>query len=326
MIQDTVIHTENLTRRFDDVLAVDGLELSVERGEIFGFLGHNGAGKTTTIRLLNGVLKPSGGQSTVLGYDPATDGAALRAHTGVLTESPSLDERLSARENLTISANLSGVPEGEVAERVESLLAMFELAERADDKVGGYSKGMKQRMALARAMIHRPDILFLDEPTAGLDPVATRQVHELVTRLSRTEGRTVFLCTHNLVEAQKLSDRVAVLQQGKVLAQGTPADLSRQYAHRRPIELEVAPESVQAARDTLARLPQITEVEVDRGVLRFSGADYETIPDLIALLSADGVRIYRVTPEEPSLEDVYFALHGGEVARNHAAILREVQA
>lgn len=326
MTHHPIISTENLTRRFGDVLAVDGLTMSVERGEVFGFLGHNGAGKTTTIRLLNGVLQPTGGRSTVLGYNPAADGPALRHHTGVLTESPSLDERLTARENLTIFADLYGVPEREVDARVESLLAMFELAERADDKVGGYSKGMKQRMALARAMIHRPDILFLDEPTAGLDPVAARQVHELIVRLSREEGGTVFLCTHNLVEAQKLCDRVAVLQQGRLLAEGTPGALARRYAHRRVIELEVAPDSVAPAAELLARLPHITGVEADRSVLRFSGADHEAIPDVIARLAAGGVRIYRVTPEEPSLEDVYFALHEGEVARNSAALEREVQA
>jgi ABC-2 type transport system ATP-binding protein len=173
---EIVILTEGLTRRFRSKVAVDSLSLQVSRGEVFGFLGHNGAGKTTTVRLLNGVLAPSEGRSLVLGLDPVTQGPALRRRTGVLTETPSLDERLTARENLTFFADVWGVPERSVRDRVQKLLATFDLEDRAGDKVGGYSKGMKQRLALARALIHDPDLIFLDEPTAGLDPVASRRV------------------------------------------------------------------------------------------------------------------------------------------------------
>ncbi|MDQ2691235.1 MAG: ABC transporter ATP-binding protein, partial [Chloroflexota bacterium] len=195
-MSSAVIQTSSLSRRFGEKNAVDQLTLEVHPGEIFGFLGHNGAGKTTTVRLLNGVLEPSDGKATVLGLDPQTEGPALRARTGVLTETPSLDERLTAQENLSIYADLYGVPRGDVAERVKALLVDFELLERAHDKVGGYSKGMKQRLALARALLHRPEVLFLDEPTAALDPVAARHVHRLVENLARREGSTVFLCTH----------------------------------------------------------------------------------------------------------------------------------
>src|SRR5690349_4450916 len=160
-----VIQTSSLSRRFGEKNAVDELTLEVQAGEIFGFLGHNGAGKTTTVRLLNGVLEPTTGHAKVLGLDPQTDGPALRARTGVLTETPSLDERLTARENLSFYSELYNVPRGQVVDRVDSLLAEFELTERADEKVGGYSKGMKQRLALARALLHKPEVLFLDEPT-----------------------------------------------------------------------------------------------------------------------------------------------------------------
>ncbi|MGD8627387.1 MAG: ABC transporter ATP-binding protein, partial [Anaerolineae bacterium] len=202
-----IIVTQGLTRRFDDVVAVDNLDLEVQAGEVFGFLGHNGAGKTTTVRLLNGILAPSAGRVRVLGLEPAAEGPALRRRSGVLTETPALDERLTGRENLSIFADLYDVPQGEVAGRVEQLLELFELADRAGEKVGNYSRGMKQRLALARALVHRPEILFLDEPTSGLDPVVTRRVHELIAHLSREEARTVFLCTHNLAEAQKLCSR-----------------------------------------------------------------------------------------------------------------------
>lgn len=307
---DTVIETHELVRRFGAVTAVDGLSFEVERGEVFGFLGHNGAGKTTTVRLLNGVLTPTAGTLRVLGLDPVTQGPELRRRTGVLTESPSLDERLSAYENLSIYADLYGVPEAEVPARVGSLLERFELAERAGDKVGGYSKGMKQRMALARALVHRPELLFLDEPTAGLDPVAARDVHRLIIHSSRDEGHTVFLCTHNLVEAQRLCHRVAVLEHGKVLALGTPAELGRRYAHTQRLEIEVSPPTLQAALDELGRMLGIHDVVTENGTVQFSGIGHDAIPELIAQLVAAGVRLHRVTPLEPTLEDVYFALHG----------------
>jgi ABC-2 type transport system ATP-binding protein len=308
---ETVIQTDGLIRHFGEVAAVNGLSFAVQQGEVFGFLGHNGAGKTTTIRLLNGVLTPTAGTLRVLGLDPVTEGPALRRRTGILTEAPSLDERMTARENLAFYARLYDVPEERVNSRVDELMEQFELAERADDKAGGYSKGMKQRLALARALLHNPELLFLDEPTAGLDPVATRRVHELIRWLSG-HGRTVFLCTHNLVEAQKLCDRVAVLEHGRMLALGTPAELGQRFAHRQRLEVEVSRETMPRALQMLTAMHGITEVTQENSAVIFSGADHETIPDVISLLVAEGVRIYRVTPQEPSLEDVYFALHGEE--------------
>ncbi len=312
---DTIITTDGLTRRFGETVAVDRLSLEVARGEVFGFLGHNGAGKTTTIRLLNGVLTPSAGTARVMGLDPMADGPALRSQTGVLTESPSLDERLTGRDNLTIYADLYGVPRDDVAGRVEELLATFGLAERADEKVGGYSKGMKQRLALARALLHRPQLLFLDEPTAGLDPVAARAVHEMIVHMARQEGRTVFLCTHNLVEAQRLCDRVGVMERGRLVAVGTPHELARQLVHNLAVEVEVevAPGNVDVAVRAIAGLPGGVQVAQRNGsTLAVSGASREDIPGLVAALAAAGVRIYQVVPQEPTLEDVYFALNREE--------------
>lgn len=309
MQTDHIIVTDGLTRLFGDTAAVDGLKLEVHSGEVFGFLGHNGAGKTTTVRLLNGVLNPSSGSARVLGLSPVDDGSALRRRTGVLTETPSMDERLTARDNLTIYADLYSVPENEVEGRVEELLADFELSERADEKVGGYSKGMKQRLALARALIHKPELLFLDEPTAGLDPMAARRVHQLVNRMSE-EGRTIFLCTHNLVEAQRLCDRVAVLEHGRLLALGTPAELARQLGYSAELEIEVAHDDVSQALDILRSVPDIGDVSGGKNLVSASGVAHDAIPDLIETLVEAGVRVYRVTPGEASLEDVYFSLHG----------------
>jgi ABC-2 type transport system ATP-binding protein len=305
-----VIAVNGLTFRFGEIVAVNNLTLDVYPGEVFGFLGHNGAGKTTTVRLLNGLLMPAEGQVAVLGLNPATEGPALRRHTGVLTETPSLDERLTARENLSIYGDLYGVPETELPARIETLLTVFELSDRAAERVAGYSKGMKQRLALARALLHRPDVLFLDEPTDGLDPVAARHVHTLIRQLSREQKHTVFLCTHNLVEAQQLCDRVAVLEHGRLLALGTPAELAHQLGRRLSLEVEVAPESLPLALDTLRAAKADAQANEQAGVIVVSGASRESVPDLVAALTTARVRIYRVVPREPTLEDVYFALHG----------------
>ena len=307
-----IIHAENLTRRFGDTIAVYSLDLEVRSGEVFGFLGHNGAGKTTTVRLFNGVLEPHEGSMRVLGLDPISDGPALRARTGVLTESASLDNRLTARDNLLIYADLFGVSRDKVTSRVAELLELFELSQHADAKVATFSTGMRQRLALARTLLHDPEILFLDEPTAGLDPVAARQVDELIASLSQEKGRTVFLCTHNLVEAQKLCDRVAVLEHGRLVAQGTPVELARQYVRRLDLQIETAPEHIDLALNILSDASSLIRGLPRRtnGSLTLTVTGRESIPDLLTLLVNQGVRVYRLAANEPSLEDVYFALHG----------------
>jgi len=307
------IQISSISRRFGETNAVDNLTLEVQSGEIFGFLGHNGAGKTTTVRLLNGVLEPTSGSARVFGLDPQAEGPALRARTGVLTETPSLDERLTARDNLSFYADLYNVPRADVPGRVNSLLTEFELVDRADEKVGGYSKGMKQRLALARALLHKPVVLFLDEPTAALDPVAARHVHALVENLARREGCTVFLCTHNLVEAQKLCDRVAVMEHGRLVALGTPSDLTRQYVKRLDVDLEVDPVQMDLALQTLQELPQlvISTPKREKELLTMTLSGRESIPELLSILVQKGLRVYRLAPQEANLEEVYFALNGG---------------
>jgi ABC-2 type transport system ATP-binding protein len=308
---NTVISINQLTRRFKDTTAVDQLSLEVYAGEIFGFLGHNGAGKTTTVRLLNGVIEPTSGSMCVLGLDPQVDGPQLRARTGVLTETPSMDERLTAWDNLSIYADLYGVPKAEVRSRINELLDEFDLADRAKEKVGGYSKGMKQRLALARAMLHKPEVLFLDEATSGLDPIAAHHVNELIERMARRENRTVFLCTHNLVDAQKLCDRVAVLEHGRLVALGTPSELTRQYVRRLDVEIEVADEQVPAALGVLRSLPQLVigEPAKPNGAVMVTINRHESIPEVLACLVKQDIRVYRLASQEVNLEQVYFALH-----------------
>ena len=320
---DPVIVASDLGRRFGETVAVSQLELTVQAGEVFGFLGHNGAGKTTTIRMLNGILTPTTGSARVLGLDPMVDGTQLRSRTGVLTETPSLDERLTGRDNLTIYADLYHVPKDEVQARVDELLTGFDLIDRADDKAGGYSKGMKQRLALARTLLHKPEILFLDEPTSGLDPVAARQVHEMILQTTRQQGHTVFLCTHNLVEAQRLCDRVGVMEHGKLVALGSPRDLARQLVTNLTVDFEVDASSVPGALQALTAGGVTASAGQQAGTILASGAAREQIPDQVSLLVNAGIRIYGVTPQEPTLEDVYFALHGEEpVQHNQAEVIQ----
>ena len=310
---DPVIQISNLTRHFGETVAVQDLTLDVQAGEIFGFLGHNGAGKTTTVRLLNGIYKPTSGNACVLGLDPQADGPALRAHTGVLTETPSLDERLSARDNLAYCADLFSLPQAEAKPRIEGLLSEFGLADRAREKVAGFSKGMKQSLALARALIHRPKVLFLDEPTASLDPVAARHAHDLIERLVKREGCTVFLCTHNLLEAQRLCDRVAVMQHGQLKAVGTPAELTRQYIKRLSVELEVGDGQLERATQVLQDNPRlaISAPRMENGSIYVTISGREAVPALLSLMVRNGIAVYRMAPQETDLEEVYFALSGG---------------
>lgn len=306
-----VITINQLTRRFEETVAVDNLSLEVHTGEIFGFLGHNGAGKTTTVRLLNGVIEATSGSMSVLGLDPQVDGPALRARTGVLTETPSMDERLTAWDNLSIYADLYGVPQVNVHQRINELLAEFDLAERANERVSGYSKGMKQRLALARALLHKPELLFLDEATSGLDPIAAHHVNDLIDRMARRENRTVFMCTHNLVEAQKLCDRVAVLEHGRLVALGTPAELTRQYVRRLDVEIEVAEDQVSTTLGILRSLPNLVlgEPAQPNGTLVVTINGRESIPEVLACLMQNHVRVFRLSPQEVNLEQVYFTLH-----------------
>jgi len=302
------IQLEHVLHRYGATVALRDLSLTVAEGEVFSLLGHNGAGKTTTVRIINGLLAPASGSVRVFGLSPLVDGAAVRRRTAVLTESPTLDDRLTARETLRAFAEMYDVAAQDVASRTDALLAEFGIAERADDRVGGFSRGMKQRLSLARALVHDPDLLFLDEPTAGLDPVATQQLHQTVRQMARGRGRTVVLCTHNLVEAQALSDRVAVLGGGALLALGTPAELARRMSPRLEVSVELDPAQLATATSVIGTLDGLTVSPERAGMLRVAGIARERVPELAARLVGAGVSLYRLEPHEPSLTDAYFAL------------------
>jgi ABC-2 type transport system ATP-binding protein len=297
------ISVEGLRRSFGAVHAVAGLDFTVQRGEIFGFLGHNGAGKTTTVRLLNGVLNRDSGRVSVLGLDPARDGDALRARTGVLTESPSFDERFTARENLEFMAVMFSLPKKAAHERVQRLLVELGLSDDAERRVGEFSKGMKQKLAIARALLHEPEVIYFDEPTSGLDPVAARQLYDRMRAL-RAEGRAVFFTTHRLVEAAELCDRVAIVSHGKIVAAGTPHEIARTVGGERPLEVDLHDDDVDKA---ILALSGRACRRRDRGMFVDQVA-FDDVPRVVSQLAAAGVRIYGVRLHEPTLEEAYLAL------------------
>ena len=271
---------------------------------MFGFLGPNGAGKTTTVRMLAALISPSGGEAWVNGHKVGADNMAIRRDVGLLTESPGLYEALSARRNLLFFAHLYGVPRP--LERVETYLRRFDLLERADEPVAAFSKGMKQKLALARALLHEPPILFLDEPTAGLDPAAAKRVREAIASLSG-QGRTIFLCTHNLPEAEALCNRIGVLNRGKLVALDAPAALRAQRSG--PTTLVTLENLTPALAARVRALPFVVEAEAAGDRLTVTLRDDRThTPDLVAALVGMGGRIRQVVEQQASLEEVYLSL------------------
>jgi ABC-2 type transport system ATP-binding protein len=301
-----MVELRGVRRRFGEVRALDGVSLSVGRGEVVGLLGHNGAGKTTTVRLLTGILAADAGDVRVHGLDPLADGPVVRRTTGVVSAVPAVDDRLTAWQNLRFAGEVFGVDRTHVTERAGGLLEQLGLLDRADERVGGYSSGMRQRLALARALLADPPLLLLDEPTAALDPVASRDVRDLLGRLVREEDRSVLLCSHNLVEVQRLCDRVVVLEHGRVIADGTPAGLAGELGIGR-LRFEIDLHHRARAERRLEAVGLTSHPDAGGLVItRRPGLD---VPSLIADLVHADVRIHAVVPEDASLEDVYFALH-----------------
>ena len=298
-----MIHTENLTKKFGTVLAVEGLSLDVREGEVFGCLGPNGAGKTTTVRMLTSLIGPTSGSATVNGFVLGKQDTDIRRTVGVLTETPGMYDNLSAEYNMQIFAELYEVQD--VKGQVEKYLRMLGLWERRFDSAGTFSKGMKQKLAIARAMLHEPRILFLDEPTAGLDPEAARLVRDFIAEL-RKEGRTIFLCTHNLDEADRLCDRIGIFKT-HLLVVDTPASLRASVFGRKVVfHLRAADEGLASAvRD----LPFVREVKVVENKLLVNLDEPEVHnPDVIRTLVEAGADLQFVGELRHSLEDVYLQL------------------
>jgi ABC-2 type transport system ATP-binding protein len=301
----SAIRTERLSRRFGELSAVEDLTLSVAPGEIFGFLGPNGAGKTTTMRMLAALIAPTAGDGWINGRSVASDAEFVRGSVGILTETPGLYERLSALQNLELFGRLYDVPR--LDPQMEKYLRLLELWDRRDDMVGTFSKGMRQKLALARALVHEPPVLLLDEPTSALDPASAHVVHDFIAELRR-QGRTIFLCTHNLAEAEQLCDRIALFRR-RLICVDTLEGLRRtRSAPTVRVQLrEVRPEWVALLRE----LPGVREVTRHEQALLVELEDPAAQnPALVRALVQAGAEVQWIVEERRSLEQVYLELVG----------------
>jgi ABC-2 type transport system ATP-binding protein len=303
-MNEYAIRTTHLTRDFDALRALDDLTLEVPSGIVFGFLGPNGSGKTTTIRLLLGLLEPTSGQASVLGLDTLTQGDELRARCGALLEHHGLYERLTAYHNLDYYGQINRMSTAERASRIEDLLHQLGLWDRRDDMVVDWSKGMKQKLAIARALLHRPALLFLDEPTSGLDAVAAAALRDDLAALAAHEGTTIFLTTHNLVEAERLCAQVAVIREGKLLATGSP-DTIRARAGSATVEI-VARSLSSTICDELRQQPGVQGVtRLNDQHLSINLDDKGDPAPLVTFLVHQGAQIEEVRRGSASLEEAF---------------------
>src|SRR5256712_707736 len=318
-----MIEAHNLTRRFGTITAVSQLSLQVPDGTILALLGPNGSGKTTTVRILSGLLAPTEGEATVAGYDIHRQPDAVRAHVGLVTDVPGLYEQMKVTAYLDHFGSIYGIPPAERTHRIDTLLELFELDTHRHEKMVGFSKGMKQKVALARALIHEPAVLFLDEPTSGLDPLAARTVRELIVGLKHS-NRSIILCTHDLDEAERLADQVAIIRKGKIVACDTPALLRERASGETYVRVEFAqtcPLSLEAIQ-TINGLnePRLRGSNADSGQHDMNGThpsapenvlEYRTTqprvvnPQVLLQLITAGAQVVSVICETPTLEDVY---------------------
>ena len=311
---DAAIATEQLVKRYGEIEAVRGIDLSIMPGEIFGFLGPNGAGKSTTISMLCTLLRPTSGRAAVAGFDVARDPGAVRARIGLVFQDPSLDEQLTARENLDFHAFLYDVPRASRAQRINEVLEMVELADRARSKVLTFSGGMKRRLEIARGILHSPEVLFLDEPTRGLDPQTRSHIWDYLRALRRSEGITIFMTTHYMDEAE-FCDRIAIIDMGRIVALGTPDELKARVGGD-VITIVTADNATSAAE--LGSKFGLTPT-VDDGTLRIEVSDGAAfIPRLVRDLSA---QVTAVTLRRPSLDDVFLKLTGRAIREEQAGAL-----
>jgi ABC-2 type transport system ATP-binding protein len=299
-----MIEARGLSRRFGEFFAVDDVSLRVPPGALLALLGPNGAGKTTTVRLLTGLLAPTVGEATVAGYDVRREPARVRARVGLVTDVPGLYEQMTPSAYLDFFGRIYGLDAEARKRRIDAMLSLFDLHAHRDSRMAGFSRGMQQRLALARALLHEPAALFLDEPTAGLDPLAARMVRDLIVGLKHAQ-RSIILCTHDLDEAERLADQIAILRRGRVVASDAPAALRAGASPDALVEITLVSACPEAAT-LAAQAPHVTDPRVSGLLVSYrTRAPDETNPLVIAALVRAGARIVSVSCTKPSLEDVY---------------------
>lgn len=305
------IEAVQLERRFGSFTAVDKVDLAVRRGEIYGFLGPNGAGKSTTCRIFCTLTEPSGGRAIVAGRDVAREPDAVRLRIGAALQSAALDLQQTGTELLRQQGRYYGLSKAQIDERLDELRGLIDLEDALDQRIKGYSGGMKRRIDLAAALIHNPDVLFLDEPTTGLDPASRAKVWDEVRRLNEELEMTIFLTTQYLEEADALADRVGIIDHGRIVAEGTPAELKRTIGAALVV---MRVDDVETARRALATVPGIDAVEHHGDEVTASTADGPaTVAPIAVALAAAGVTVRTLTLREPTLDDVFLTLTGNRL-------------
>ena len=307
------IAAAGLVRAFPGVRAVDGIDLAIERGRVFGFLGANGSGKTTTIRMLTTLLRPTAGRAFVDGLDVRREGNEVRRRIGVALQEAGLDDLQTGRELLTLQGRLQGMPRSDLAARVDELLAIVELEDSADRKIGGYSGGMKRRLDLASALVHGPRIVFLDEPTSGLDPISREALWRYVERLNREDGVTFFLTTQYLEEADRLADEIAIIDAGRIIASGSPTALKAAIgADVVTLRIEDGEgEAVERASERLRALPGLVELRrAEDSLVIYIREGSQAIAPIVTIANESGLAVLEVTLAQPTLDDVFLRATG----------------
>jgi ABC-2 type transport system ATP-binding protein len=304
----SAIETFKLTKKFNGLTAVDQLDINVESGEIFALLGPNGAGKTTTISMLCTILKPTSGTAKVNGYDIVKESMQVRKSIGIVFQDPSIDDRLTGRENLFMHANLYGVPASEQEKRINNVLKLVELEDRADELMRVYSGGMRRRLELARGLIHYPKVLFLDEPTLGLDPQTRDHVWKYIRELKETHDITVVLTTHYMEEADRLSDRIAIMDYGKIIALDTPSKLKETLEGDRVIIKANSPDAVASL---VTEKMGLMHTHIVNGTVEVTVKNGKTmLPRIVDAATQNKIFIESISLREPNLEDVFLHYTG----------------
>ncbi len=309
-----VIETHQLTKAYNSLKAVDSLDITVERGEIFGLLGPNGAGKTTTVSMLCTILKPTSGTATVNGFDIVREAGKVRKSIGIVFQDPSIDDRLTGRENLTMHANLFGVPSSEQKERINRILKLVELEDRADDLLRTYSGGMRRRLELGRGLLHYPKVLFLDEPTVGLDPQTRDHIWKYIKELKEAHDITVVLTTHYMDEADRLSDRIAIMDHGKIVVLDTPEKLKETLEGD---VITVRTNNIDALRELVTKWLGFTKTRVVEGELEITvPSGKAAMPRIMELATQNNIYVESLLSREPNLEDVFLHYTGRSIRQD----------
>ena len=306
------VFTEGLQRRFDDNMAVDGVDLAVAPGEIYGFLGPNGAGKSTTVRMLCTLLLPTGGRARVAGHDVATEPDAVRLRIGVALQDAALDDKQTGRELLRLQGRLYGLHRDEIERRLADLEPLVDIGDALDARIGTYSGGMKRRLDLAAALVHNPEVLFLDEPTTGLDPISRVKVWDEVRRLNEQLGMTIFLTTQYLEEADQLAHRVGIINGGKLVAEGTPEELKRSVGTDLVVvEVDGDDDKAKAVLDTVDAVDTVTMA--GKEILAHTADGAAAVSPVAVALSEAGIKVRALTLRTPTLDDVFLELTGNRI-------------